>query len=57
MGITMYDASYVTLGKVRGVDVHTADEELLKKIRKKLPFVRHVKDYAGQEAEDEQGTG
>lgn len=57
MGITVYDASYIALGKVGGVDVHTADEELLKKIRKKLPFVRLVKDYTGQEAEDEQGTG
>lgn len=56
MGITVYDASYLTLGKVRGIDVYTADEELLKKTRKKFDFVRHVRDYVGTEAEDERGT-
>jgi len=55
LGITVYDASYLALGKVRGIDVFTADEELLKRARKKLAFVRHVKDY-GREAGDERST-
>jgi len=57
LGVTVYDASYLALGKVRGIDVYTADEQLLKKVRKKLAFVRHVKDYAGPEAEKEQDGG
>jgi predicted nucleic acid-binding protein len=43
-GITVYDASYLSIGKVRGLEVYTADEELLRKV-KKLGFVRHVKEY------------
>ena len=56
LGITMYDASYLALGKVRAIDVFTADEELLKKVRRKLAFVRHVKDYTGPQASGEENS-
>ena len=43
-GITVYDAAYLSIGKLRGLEVYTADEELLRKV-KKLGFARHLKDY------------
>jgi predicted nucleic acid-binding protein len=43
-GITIYDASYIALGKVLGDEVYTADERLLRKVRE-LPYVIHVKDF------------
>ena len=45
-GITVYDAAYLSIGKLRGLEVYTADEELLRKV-KKLGFARHVKEYSG----------
>ncbi len=56
LGITVYDASYLALGEVRGIDVFTADEELLKKARKKLAFVRHVKDYTFPKTDGEENS-
>jgi predicted nucleic acid-binding protein len=44
-GITVYDAAYLSIGKLRGLEVYTADEELLRKV-KKLGFARHVKEYS-----------
>ena len=43
-GLTIYDASYVALGKVRGVAVYTADERLLEKTEE-LNFIIHLKEY------------
>ncbi|MDA4134234.1 MAG: type II toxin-antitoxin system VapC family toxin [Thaumarchaeota archaeon] len=48
-GITVYDAACLSIGKVRGLDVYTADEELLRKV-KKLGFARHVREYSGPPA-------
>jgi predicted nucleic acid-binding protein len=47
-GITVYDAAYLAIGKLRGLEVYTADEDLLLKA-KKLGFARHVKEYEGRE--------
>jgi predicted nucleic acid-binding protein len=46
-GVTVYDAAYLSIGKLRGLEVYTADEELLRKV-KKLGFVRHLKEYEGE---------
>lgn len=43
-GITIYDASYIALGKVLNDKVYTADEKLLRKVND-LPFVIHIKDF------------
>lgn len=48
-GVTVYDAAYLSIGKLRGLEVYTADEELLRKV-KKLGFARHVKEYSGPTA-------
>ena len=45
-GVTVYDAAYLSIGKLRGLEVYTADEELLRKV-KKLGFARHLKEYEG----------
>jgi len=44
-GVTIYDASYVAIGKVRGIDVYTADEKLLKKI-KEGTVIKHIRNYS-----------
>lgn len=43
-GITIYDSSYVSLGKIENLTVFTADEKLLERLegKKTLGFVRHV---------------
>jgi predicted nucleic acid-binding protein len=46
LGITVFDASYVAIGKLKGLQVYTADEGLLRKTEK-LDFVCHIKEYAG----------
>ncbi|MBB5253628.1 type II toxin-antitoxin system VapC family toxin [Sulfurisphaera ohwakuensis] len=46
-GITIYDASYIALGKILNDKVYTADEKLIRKV-KELPFVVHIKDYKQQ---------
>ncbi|AWS00416.1 type II toxin-antitoxin system VapC family toxin [Metallosphaera hakonensis] len=43
-GITIYDASYIALGKTLDEKVYTADEKLLRKVRG-LTFVAHIKDF------------
>jgi hypothetical protein len=43
-GITIYDSAYISLGKVLGEEVYTADEKLLRKVSD-LPFVHHIKDF------------
>ena len=43
-GISIYDASYISLGELRGTTVYTADEKLLRKV-KDLPQVRHISNY------------
>jgi len=43
-GVTVYDASYVAVGKVRGIDVFTADERLLERIKEDA-FIKHIRDY------------
>ena len=44
-GITVYDASYIALGKVLNERVYTADEKLVRKV-KEVPFVVHIKDFS-----------
>jgi predicted nucleic acid-binding protein len=44
-GVTIYDAAYLSIGKLRRLEVYTADEELLRKV-KKLGVARHVKEYS-----------
>jgi len=44
-GVTVYDASYVAVGKVRGIDVFTADERLLERIKEDA-FIKHIRDYS-----------
>jgi len=48
-GVTVYDAAYLSIGKLKGLEVYTADEDLLRKV-KKLGFARHVREYEGAEA-------
>jgi predicted nucleic acid-binding protein len=43
-GITIYDSAYISLGKVLGEKVYTADEKLLRKVSD-LPFVHHIRDF------------
>ncbi|BCU67806.1 PIN domain nuclease [Sulfolobales archaeon HS-7] len=43
-GITIYDATYIALGKILKDKVYTADEKLLRKV-KELPFVVHIRDF------------
>ncbi|TRM84571.1 PIN domain nuclease, partial [Sulfolobus sp. F3] len=43
-GITIYDASYVALGKILNEEVYTADEKLLRKV-KDMKFVKHITDF------------
>jgi len=43
-GVSVYDASYVSLGEIKGVTFYTADEKLLRKF-KDLPLVRHISEY------------
>ena len=44
-GITVYDASYLSIGKIRVLPVYTADESLLKKVSD-LDFVHHIREYS-----------
>jgi predicted nucleic acid-binding protein len=43
-GITIYDSSYISLGKLENLSVFTADEKLLEKLEgeKDFNFVRHI---------------
>ena len=43
-GITIYDASYVALALIEGVDLYTADEKLLTKTQD-LKITRHLKNF------------
>jgi len=43
-GVTVYDASYAAVGKVRGIDVFTADERFLERINEDA-FIKHIRDY------------
>ena len=43
-GLTIYDASYMALGELKGATVYTADKKFLKKV-KGLPWVRHISRY------------
>lgn len=43
-GITIYDASYVSLGELEGRRVYTADEKLLAKVRS-TSWVVHISEY------------
>jgi len=45
-GFTVHDASYVALGKLRGVAVYTADQRLLEKTEE-INCVMHLKEYKG----------
>jgi predicted nucleic acid-binding protein len=44
--VSLYDAVYLSIGKLRGLEVYTADEDLLRKVEN-LGFARHVKEYEG----------
>jgi predicted nucleic acid-binding protein len=43
-GITIYDSSYISLGKIENLSVFTADEKLLEKLEgeKDFGFVQHI---------------
>jgi len=43
-GITIYDASYVALALIEGVDLHTADEKLLTKTQE-LGITKHLRNF------------
>lgn len=43
-GITIYDASYISLGEVKGATVYTADETILEKLRG-TKWIRHISTY------------
>jgi len=43
-GITIYDASYVALALIEGVDLYTADEKLLTKTQD-LGITKHLRDF------------
>ena len=43
-GITVYDASYVALALIEGVDLYTADEKLLTKTQD-LKITKHLKNF------------
>jgi predicted nucleic acid-binding protein len=43
-GITIYDASYISLGELKGARVYTADETLLEKLRG-VKRVCHISRY------------
>ena len=43
-GITIYDASYVALALIEGVDLYTADEKLLTKTED-LKITKHLKNF------------
>ena len=43
-GISIYDASYISLGELRRTTVYTADERLRGKV-KGIPWIRHISDY------------
>ena len=43
-GISIYDASYISLGELRRTTVYTADEKLLRKV-KGIHWVHHISDY------------
>ncbi|MCD6125780.1 MAG: type II toxin-antitoxin system VapC family toxin [Thaumarchaeota archaeon] len=43
-GITIYDASYVALALIEGVDLYTADEKLLTKTQD-LKITKHLKNF------------
>ena len=46
-GVTVYDAAYLSIGKLKSLEVYSADEDLLRKV-KKLGLARHVKEYESE---------
>lgn len=46
-GVTVYDASYVSLAKLLGTVLYTADEKLIRKTRD-LKIVRHISEFSVQ---------
>lgn len=47
-GISVYDASYVSLGEMKGADFYTADEKLLGKLGG-MHGIHHISQYGGVE--------
>ena len=43
--LSMYDASYVSLAKLKGCDFYTGDTKLFKKVKGKLKFVKLASEY------------
>lgn len=43
--VTVYDAYYITLAHKLNTTVYTADEKLLKRLEKKEPRIKHIKEY------------
>lgn len=41
----IYDAEYLALAQITGCDFWTADLELIKKVKRRLPFVRALSEY------------
>ena len=44
-GITIYDASYIAIGDLRGCKTYTADEKLITKVGGKDETITHIKHY------------
>jgi len=42
-GITIYDASYITLGEIKNIPIYTADVKLIKKVNTKT--LKFIQDY------------
>lgn len=42
-GITIYDASYLTLGEIKNIPIYTADVKLIKKVNTKT--LKPIQDY------------
>ena len=43
--ITVYDASYIALAKIKDTYMYTADKKLIKRLKKEyLKYVKNIKD-------------
>jgi len=45
-GLTVYDASYLALGKLLSGDVYTADGKFIEKTKKGEVALRHIGEYS-----------
>ena len=43
-GLSAYDAAYLTLAEIRGADLYTADNDLLK-LKKEFKYVKDIRTF------------